>query len=221
MNKKLSYPPRGSLAVDKVRQVARPVFALDIDGSLGNYWQHFISFAELWTGKPMPPWTSAVPGVSLAKHCGLSKTTYRRIKLAYRQGGMKRSMPAFPGAKELVRTLRATGAEVWLCTTRPFLQVTNVEEDTRHWARRNGMHYDGFVFGENKYRHLVAAVETWRIVAVLEDLDELVEQANSLGLTTVQVAQPYNHAGPGMWADMEAAQTELLEHLRKWEGTHR
>lgn len=221
MVKRKAYPPRRCPVTDSARQVARPVFGLDIDGTLGNYWQHYIRFAEMWTGRPMKDWREAEPGVSLAAHCGLSKTTYRRIKLAYRQGGMKRSMPVFDGAPELVRDLRATGAEVWLCTTRPFLQVTGVEEDTRHWLRRGRFGYDGFLYGEHKYRDLVRAVGAERVVAILDDLDELVEQARGLGLRTVQVAQPYNHAGPGMWADMKAAQTDLLEHLSDWEEHHR
>jgi phosphoserine phosphatase len=201
--------------------VERPVFGLDIDGTLGNYWSHFIMFASMWTGRRIPEWHQAQPGVSLAAHCGMSKTTYRRVKLAYRQAGMKRSMPVFDGAPELVRNLRRRGAEVWLCTTRPFLQVNGVEEDTRHWLRRNRFSYDGFLYGERKYHHLVQAVGAWRVAAVLEDLDELVEQAQALGLTTVQVGQPYNHAGPGMWADMKAAEEELLTRLSYWEEHYR
>lgn len=215
-----TYPPRRCPVTDPDRQIERPVFGVDIDGTLGNYWQHFIRFAEQWTGREMAPWHTAEPGMSLAEHCGLSKTTYRRIKLAYRQGGMKRSMPIFDGAASMVRSLRVRGAEVWLCTTRPYLQVSGVEEDTRHWLRRHGITYDGFLFGEHKYRDLARTVGAHRVASILEDLDELVEQARGLGFPTVQVAQPYNSES-GKWADMPSAEQALLTRLDYWEDYYR
>lgn len=215
----LKYAPRGTRpslrsAVNGLQ--LRPVFGIDIDGTLGNYWQHFIWFAELWTGRKMPPWDIAIPGTSLAAHCGLSKVTYRRIKLAYRQGGLKRFMPVFPDAGEMVAALRRRGAEVWLCTSRPYLQVTNVEEDTRHWLRRHHITYDGFLSGENKYRQLVRTVGHRQVVALADDLPEMWRQAEDLDVPCIRIPQPYNGLY-GLYCNLENTREALLGELDKWE----
>lgn len=170
----------------------RPIVALDIDGTLGDYHGHFTRFAERWTGRKMPDPDEINPGRPLYQHLGMSKATYRQCKLAYRQGGEKRSMPCYDGARELTVRVRKAGAEVYICTTRPFLRLDNIDPDTRHWLRRNGIQYDGVLFGQHKYRDLVKIVGAGRVVAVLDDLPELCAQAASLGLEAYLRDQPYN-----------------------------
>jgi FMN phosphatase YigB (HAD superfamily) len=170
----------------------KPIVALDIDGTLGDYHGHFTRFAEQWTGRTMPDPHDINPGRPLYQHLGMSKATYRQCKLAYRQGGMKRSMPVYDGARELTVAIRKAGAEVYICTTRPYLRLDNIDPDTRHWLRRNGIQFDGVLFGQHKYRDLVKFVGAERIVAVLDDLPELCAQAESLGLRVMLRDQPYN-----------------------------
>lgn len=171
----------------------RPVVALDVDGTLGDYHGHFITFAEQWTGRTMPSPDHINPGMPLHRHLGMSKRTYRECKLAYRQGGLKRSMPVYPGARDLTVALRRVGAEVWICTTRPYLRLDNIDPDTRHWLRRNGIQFDGVLYGEHKYRDLVKRVPRDNIVAVVDDLDDMLEQAFQLGIQQLYIKdQPYN-----------------------------
>jgi hypothetical protein len=172
--------------------VDSPVIALDIDGTLGDYHLHFTRFAEQWTGRKMPNPSTINPGLPLHKHLHMSKTTYRDCKLAYRQGGMKRSMPVYPGAAEMTNKFRREGAKVAICTTRPYLRLDNIDPDTRHWLRRNHIQWDWVFFGEHKYRDLVRQVGAENIVAVLDDLVEMTSQARSLGLTSYLRDQPYN-----------------------------
>lgn len=170
-----------------------PVVALDIDGTLGAYHAHFTRFAAEWTGRPMPSISEPTGGVPFHKHLGISKSTYRRIKLAYRQGGLKRSMPVYPGAGELTRYIRNKGCQVWICSTRPYLSLDNIEPDTRHWLReRAKAQFDNALFGEHKYRSLVKAVGQERVVMVVDDLPAMVEVACDLGLRTYIRTQPYN-----------------------------
>ena len=170
-----------------------PVVALDIDGTLCAYHQHFTRFAEQWTGKPMPDVAEPTGGVPFHKHLGISKSTYRRIKLAYRQGGMKRSMPVYPGVGDLTRHIRSKGCQVWICTTRPYLSLDNIEPDTRHWLReRAHAQFDNVLFGEHKYRDLVKAVGRNRVVMIADDLPAMIDQACDLGLRAYLKAQPYN-----------------------------
>ena len=170
----------------------KPVIAIDLDGTLGDHHLHFLRFAEAWYGRPMPDPSDINPGLPLHKFMGTSKATYRKCKLAYRQGGLKRSMPCYPGARELTVDLRKAGAEVWICTSRPYLSHGNIEPDTRHWLRRHGIQYDDVLYGENKYRNLVKAVGRDHIVTVLDDLPEMIDQAHALGLQSLIRDQPYN-----------------------------
>jgi len=180
----------------------RPVVALDIDGTLGDYHGHFTRFAEAWIGRPMPDPKEINPGQPLYKHLGMSKATYRRCKVAYRSGGLKRSMPAYEGAADLVQYLRAEGAEVWFTTTRPYLKYDGIDPDTRHWLRRNGIYkYDGLIFSsDRKYVDLIRAVGRERIILVVDDLPEQIEAARRLKLAKLVIRdQPYNQHYETQW----------------------
>lgn len=168
----------------------KPVVALDIDGTLGDYHGHFLRFAEGWLGKPMPDPDNNTNGTPLYRLMKVSKSTYRECKLAYRQGGLKRSMPCYPGSAEAVRYIRKK-AEVWICTTRPYLRLDNIDPDTRHWLRRNGIQYDGVLYGHHKYRHLAKIVGADRVVLVVDDQPELLRTA-PVGCVRAMRYQPYN-----------------------------
>lgn len=169
----------------------KPVVAIDIDGTLGDYHAHFTRFAREWTGRAMPDPADINPGLPLHRHLRMSKSTYRACKLAYRQGGLKRSMPVYPGAADMIRDFRRAGAAVWLCTTRPYLRLDNIDPDTRHWLRRNLIQFDGVLYGQHKYTDL-ARIAVGPIIAVLDDLVELLRQAEALGLPPYLRSQPYN-----------------------------
>jgi phosphoglycolate phosphatase-like HAD superfamily hydrolase len=171
----------------------KPVVALDIDGTTGDYHGHFTRFAEQWCGRTMPDPTLNTEGVPLYKWLGMSKATYRQCKLAYRQGGMKRSMPAYPGVSELTHTIRKEGGEVWIATTRPYLRLDNIDPDTRHWLRRNKVQFDGVLFGEHKYRDLKRILGE-RVLFIVDDLPEQIEVAQAIGLRAFLRDQPYNRA---------------------------
>ena len=168
-----------------------PIVALDIDGTLGDYHGHFTRFAEQWTGRQLPDPKANTNGKPFYKHLGISRATYRQCKLAYRQGGMKRSMPCYPGASELTKSIRSMGVQVWICTTRPYLRLDNIDPDTRHWLRRNGIQYDAVLFGEHKYRDLKNTA-TSDVLFVVDDLPEMIMQARSQGFDTVLMDAPYN-----------------------------
>lgn len=205
--------------------------AIDIDGTLGDYHGHFLHFAEGWYGRKMPSPKDINPGLPLHKFMRTGKSTYRQCKLAYRQGGLKRSMPCYEGASELTRTIRKAGAELWICTTRPYLRLDNIDPDTRHWLRRNGIQYDAVIYGERKYRDLVRNVGANRVVAVMDDLPEMCEQAiAALGYSWPHETgdpwppvllrdQPYNRHWftPSRIPDMAVAQREILWLLDKWQ----
>lgn len=168
--------------------------ALDIDGTLAKYHEHFTRFAEAWTGKRMPAADELTGGVPFHKHLGISKSTYRKVKLAYRQGGMKRSIEFYWGAGQMTRAIRAAGFQVWICTTRPYLQLENIDPDTRESLRRNGVQYDNVIYGEHKYRDLKRAVGVDKVVMVADDLPQMIDQACDLGMRAYMRTTPYNQS---------------------------
>jgi hypothetical protein len=179
----------------------KPVVALDIDGTLGDYHKHFLWFATHWFGREFPAPEKAEFGVRLSTFMGVTHREYRDCKLAYRQGGLKRFMPAYPFASGLTSGLRRDGAQIWLCTTRPYLRLDNIDPDTREWLRRNRIEYDAVIFPGldeeegTKYRDLVEQVGLDRIVGICDDLPEQTADAYTRGIEPVYIRdQPYNRA---------------------------
>lgn len=205
--------------------IEAPIVALDLDGTLGDYHEHFRKFAEMWTGREIT-WDPNING-SFAAQLGMSKALYRKCKLAYRMGGMKRSMPVFDGAKELTQAIRRRGVMVVACTTRPYLQMTTIDGDTQHWIRRNGLQVDGILYGEHKYRDLVKSVGRERVICALEDDLSQIKVANSLGISTIMRLNEANRQfvpGPLQLeaADLVAARNIILSKIdhHKKQGIH-
>jgi hypothetical protein len=195
----------------------KPVVAVDLDGTLGDYHGHFLRFAESWYGRTMPTASEINPGLPLHRFMRTSKSTYRQCKLAYRMGGLERSMPVYPGASQLTRLIRRAGAELWIATTRPYLKLDQVSVDTRHWLKRNHIQYDHLIWGEYKYRDLVKNVGKDRVVCVLDDLPEMCSQAGSLGLNVLMRDQPYNkHVGYNRIHDLVDAEDCILSWISSW-----
>lgn len=196
-----------------------PIVALDIDGTLGNYHAHFLDFAEKWFGKKMPDPAEINPGLPLYKFMRVTKARYREAKLAYRQGGWKRWMPAYPGAADLTHLIQSAGAEVWICTTRPYLRLDNIDPDTREWLRRNRMRYNAVLFGDDKYNELRRQAGD-RVVAVVDDLPEMLDAARRNGFHNYYMrAQPYNYNYTARsFTDSYQLWTDLKIDILEWKG---
>lgn len=204
-----------------------PIVALDIDGTLGNYHAHFLDFAEKWFGKKMPDPAEINPGLPLYKFMRVTKARYREAKLAYRQGGWKRWMPAYPGAADLTHLIQSAGAEVWICTTRPYLRLDNIDPDTREWLRRNRMRYNAVLFGDDKYNELRRQAGN-RVCAIADDLPELLFSAWSNGFDNLYLRdQPYNRDQPhntGIYSnfqrveDLDCLWERIKQDILKWKG---
>jgi hypothetical protein len=169
-----------------------PVVSLDIDGVLADYHKHFTRFARMWTGNEMMEASWVGAHGDFARALGMSKTAYRKCKLSFRLGNMKRSIPAFSGARDLTVGIRKLGLQVWICTTRPYLKLEDVDTDTRFWLRHNGIQHDGVLYGDKKYKDLVRLVGKDRVVCVVDDLPEMVLHAKGLGLSSILVRGPHN-----------------------------
>jgi hypothetical protein len=220
----------------KCRDPIRPVVVLDIDGTLGAYHSHFHHFAQEYMGSKLA--LDYDGSCELHEWYDMDLQLYRDIKLAYRQGGMKRSMPVIYGAKDLVDAVHGAGAETWICTTRPYLRLDNIDPDTREWLARHRIGYDGLLYSESKYQRLLEIVDKKRIVAVLDDLPEMCEiAAKGIGKDVPLLAKaPHNshyrmvqrerssekgQFYPIPWPpDLPAAQGAILHKIEEWKELH-
>lgn len=193
--------------------------AVDIDGTIGVYHDHFVDFAEGYLGRILPArYDGSVP---FWKHLGLDLTTYRQVKLAYRQGGMKRSMPLRYGAVQLFDICKTYDAEIWITTTRPYLRLDNIDPDTQHWLDRHGLKPDFMLYDEDKYGQLHDMVGPERVVAVVEDLAEQWDRAAELFGSKVPImAYGYHNlserrSGEGSLVKIAEQVAQRIEEWRK------
>jgi phosphoglycolate phosphatase-like HAD superfamily hydrolase len=207
----------------------RPVVAVDIDGTLGDYHGHFLRFAaEYHNIGPSDNNYSYDGSVSFktwwCEMFGRSEKDWHDAKLAYRQGGMKRTMPIYPLAASLCREIKATGAELWVTTTRPYLSLDNIVPDTVEWLRRHEIEYDGMLFDEDKYAQLVERVDPGRIVAVIDDLLGMFWAAEkAIGFRCVYlIKNNYNRAIHMMYNqhDMEWFVANIGQLIHSWMEQH-
>jgi len=194
-----------------------PIIACDIDGTLGDYHSHFLDFARKFMGKEMPPADQINPGQPLWKFMGVTQEAYRECKLAFRQGGNKRWMPMYPGIKRFADNVKTVGAELWLCTTRPYLRLDNIDPDTRECLRRAGIEPDGLLFGDDKYKELHRQAGS-RVAGVIDDLPEMCLEANKYFPLVAIRDQPYNQHTTGFMRVKDASHMWLFaaESILTW-----
>lgn len=199
-------------------EIIKPVVAIDIDGTMADYHEHFINFAVGWLGakynKPKGP--NAYDGSEpywewFTRTMDVDRTTFRNIKLAFRQGGMKRTMPAFRESKETVDFAHELGAEVWITTTRPWERFDRVDPDTRHWLAEHRIEFDGLIYDDEKMAALAERVEPDRVVAVVDDLIEVLEDAHKEFDEAVTILRKTIHNRGVDWPH-----AGYMGHIRGW-----
>jgi hypothetical protein len=174
-----------------------PILAVDIDGTLADYYNHFKWFAELYTQRDLWPISDDLSWQytdDFHQVLGLDLEEYRTIKLAYRQGGMKRCIPVIDHDIHFIQDLRGLGIQIWVATTRPWQRLDNIDPDTQFWLDRNLGRVDGLLYGDDKYDQLteIAEARGQRILGVVDDLGPNLERASELGLNTAIRIGPHN-----------------------------
>lgn len=202
----------------------KPIIALDVDGTLGRYHQHFTTFASGYLQRTLPMGYQGKP--KFWEFLGLDLELYRQIKLAYRQGGLKRTMPPQRGLFHFQQWLLGTKdtMEVWIATTRPYLRLDNIDPDTRFWLDHYGIRYDGLIYGDDKYQQLRQLVAPERVVAVLDDEPDQYDTANELfdghALLIRGPANDYLLHPPGVVSSLDEASQAMENRRREWRAHH-
>jgi hypothetical protein len=211
-------------------EIVRPVAVIDIDGTLGQYHHHFMRFAADWLGNQNLGEARLYDGTEpFSEWCcrafGIDKTRYREIKLAYRQGGMKRTMPVYPYAKALCDAVYEVGAELWLNTSRPHDRYDRVDPDTREWLRRHEIPFNGLLFAEDdKMGALRERIDPQRVCFVFDDLPEVLQRAQDLFPSAGLVLRANGFNLLGSWpvavADLLDARAMMTVHVQDWKLSH-
>lgn len=214
------------------QEEVKPVVAVDIDGTMGQYHVHFLRFAEQYLGK-VATWDYTGERQFRTWFCltyGVTPDVWHDVKLAYRQGGMKRSMPVYKGAANLCAAIRNAGAELWITTTRPYIRHDNVDPDTREWLTRQEIRYDYLLYDGHKYEKLHRLVGPERVVAILDDLVEELEEAERLFGQEVPILRVnvFNEATAEDPAtsrykqvlNPREAMINIIPRIKRWQETH-
>jgi hypothetical protein len=214
-----------------------PIVAIDVDGTLGDYHGHFLRFASNWLHNDddaiklqLEMSLSMYDGTeTFSSYCmdimDIDLATYRLIKLAYRQGGMKRTMPINKWATAVTHFVRACGAELWITTTRPYLSLDNIVPDTVEWLSRHGIVYDHMLFDEDKFAVLANRVDSERVVAVLDDLPEMYDAAGLVlhyGTDVPILIKSVYNAGVRrpLMSDLDATIPIIDLRIKQWREQH-
>ena len=143
-------------------------------------------------------------------------------------------MPVYDFASELTKRVRSEGCDLWICTTRPYLRLDNIDPDTREWLDRNCIEYDAILWegihegtDSTKYADLVEQVGLDRIVAIVDDLPEQTADAERLGIGDAGSIylrdQPYNrepHVRGDRVTSLEDLWTNLEFDIGVWKELH-
>lgn len=209
----------------KCSAIVRPIVALDLDGTLADYHGHFLEFAAGYLRLEAIPkdYRGDISFRTWFKEWShIDDATWDRIKLAYRQGGMKRSQPIFSGAKMVVEEVYYNGAEVWITTTRPYLRLDGIDPDTRFWLSHHNVRYEGLLYDEDKYVRLAENVDNGRVVAVLDDLPEQYDAAEKMFGKQVPILRKnrynVNIRRSNAAINLGAATTMITSRIKEWYG---
>lgn len=209
----------------------RPITCFDVDGTMGRYHEHFLKFAADYLGfSTIIAGSSMYDGERLFRNwfCdafNVDLRTFRDIKLAYRQGGQKRSMEVERWARVATRLAHDSGAEVWVTTTRPYMRLDNIDPDTRFWLKRHGIYFDHLLYGDHKYEELSNQVDPKRVCFILEDLPEQIDEAQSRFGDDVPFMyfSPWNKSGHGVYQGLGNGQDiihKVEERVEAWKTKH-
>ena len=201
----------------KCSSVIHPIVAVDVDGTLAEYHQSLTAFASRYFCRPMPTWDWDGQG-EMEDFLGLSKAEWRDLKFAYRSGGLKRFAPLFEGGREFVSLAHDLSCEVWIATTRPWLRLDSIDPDTRWWLAHNDIKYDHLIYDEHKYPLLGELVDKERVIMVVDDLEEMLEEAAAtfgIGVDH-KIARPHNAKGSYPGFTFKELRRELAHRIADW-----
>jgi len=207
----------------------QPIVAIDVDGTIAEYHRHLHDHCtQYFDLRHLSSWNDPWDGSgNFEDYIGITQQQYQEAKLSFRQGGLKRTMRVMPHTFHLMKKIRQEGAEIWITTTRPWNRFDSVDPDTREWLRRNDIPWDHLLYDDHKYRRLHELVDPERVVAIVDDLPEMYEEAVQMFGYSVPalIVRPHNAAyrrtHQGYYCpDLYAFANHAIGRILKWHSIH-
>lgn len=163
------------------------IAALDLDGVLAAYPEHWLTFL----GYNGSGGNLGVENFSLVTGApGIPREAYTRLKHLYRSEGFEAEVPAMPGAAEFTRHLKALGYYIVIISARPVERYKRLYSDSIRWLMQNGITYDAVLWDANKEDRIIRDLPG--VDFVLDDDPANVERLTKAGINAFMLARPYN-----------------------------
>ncbi len=118
------------------------VCAIDLDGVLGQYPDHWLSFINSRLCTKYETLEDAKVEVDVLR--------YSQLKSEYRQTGEKKHIKPMHGAQRFLTDLKDDGYKIVILTARPYKKYYRIFADTLSWLKEWGFEYDAIMFDEQK-----------------------------------------------------------------------
>ena len=180
------------------------IVALDIDGVLAEYPQHWINwvcskknnfycFSDLKQMKDNIPYSE-----------------YLQLKEEYRLSGEKINISEIEGAREFANKLTEKGYFIILLTARPVDKYPKVLEDTLQWLKKHQIHYDWFFMGKDKWSQVLKYFPTLQFL--IEDNAFIANEVAKFGYRVYLLDNKYNQQPLHKTVIRIFHLSEVLEH---------
>jgi hypothetical protein len=188
------------------------VVALDLDGVLAAYPEHWLDYIAESEGVPFGEFRaehfSLLSGPTLH---ALDRARYAKLKHDYRASGEEADVPPLPGAVAFTQRLRELGYHIVIISARPVDRYKRIYSDTIRWLKKHGFAYDAVIWDANKEDRIIRDLPV--VAFVLEDDPVNALKLFKAGIRTFLLDRPYNRkGGPGFYTD-EVPRVEGFEEL--------
>lgn len=135
------------------------IIICDIDGCLNFYPDTFLRWVESHFGIYKKDINSL--------RAFLGEIEYKMVKFEYRTCGVKRNLAAREGITDTFRTIKKSGKEIWILTTRPTFEP--VKGDTEYWLKNNKIIYDKLIFKKKQEKKNYIERQKKKIYCIIDD----------------------------------------------------
>lgn len=163
-----------------------PIAAIDLDGVLAAYPEHWLAFLAKQTGIQI--------GLDVfSLHTGngaIARHIYTRLKDEYRRSGQELQVPVLSGAVEFMRCLQQAQYQLVILSARPVDRYKRLYSDSIQWLRQRGIPFDFVVWDRDKEDRIIRELPMVRF-AVEDDPSNAIRVATA-GIKTYLLDRPYN-----------------------------
>lgn len=189
----------------KIKSENKKVCAIDLDGVVVQYPEFFVEFINKKTNANHQNLFDA--------RKNLSNDEYLEMKDAYRQSGVKQTIPLRDGAKEFVEFLKSKDYSVVIITKRPYKKYFRIFADTKANLDSNKIPYDGVIFDSEKHKTIVK--EFPQLEFIVEDNKSIANEIGEWGYKCFLIDNIYNQGSLNKNVTRVSTFEKIKEHINE------